>query len=351
LQKLFTRKSLSNASMYIIAVTVAAVSLLLGISIGSLSIPFSTIIKILFSAWLGLPLSGGDAPDDLVQIVMMIRLPRVVLAFLVGASLAVAGAAFQGLLKNALADPYTLGVSSGASVGAVFVIFFGIQLPLFGTFTLPIVSILFGLATLALVLLFTRAVERQMSVETIILAGIIFGAFFSALISLMIALTGEELRQIIAWLMGSVAMRGWKYTVLLLPFFLLGVVLLLLNARELNAFAFGEAAALHVGVNVMRRKIMILTGASLLTGAAVSVSGTIGFVGLVVPHMVRLVCGPNHRLLLPLSLLYGGAFLVLADLLARTIISPRELPIGVITSLIGAPLFALLFFRRMKRKM
>ena len=137
---------------------------------------------------------------------------------------------------------------------------------------------------------------------------------------------------------------------MMFPFFLIGAILLLLNARELNAFSFGESAAMHIGVDVAKRKVMILIGASLLTGAAVSVSGTIGFVGLVVPHMVRLVCGPNHRHLLPLSLLYGGAFLVLTDLLARTIISPRELPIGVITSLIGAPLFALLFFQKMRRK-
>lgn len=349
MQKQFTQIFSSNIWMYAVAIMVVIISLLLGISIGSLSIPFSAIMKIFLSQWFGLTLPD-DVPRDFVQIVMAIRLPRVVLAFFVGASLAVAGAAFQGLLKNALADPYTLGVSSGASVGAVFVIFFNIQLPLFGTFTLPVVSIVFGLATLVLVLLFARAVERKMSVETIILVGIMFGAFFSALISLMIALTGEELRQIIAWLMGSVAMRGWKYTMMMLPFFLVGVMLLLFNARELNAFAFGESAAMHIGVDVAKRKVMVLTGASLLTGAAVSVSGTIGFVGLVVPHMVRLVCGPNHRLLLPLSLLYGGAFLVLTDLLARTIISPRELPIGVITSLIGAPLFALLFFRRMRRK-
>lgn len=349
MQKQFTQIFSSNIWMYLAAIAVVILSLLLGISIGSLSIPFSIIIKIFLSQWFGLPLTN-DIPSNFVQIVMAIRLPRVVLAFLVGASLAIAGAAFQGLLKNALADPYTLGVSSGASVGAVFVIFFGIQLPLFRTFTLPIVSIIFGLVTLVLVLLFTRAVERKMSVETIILVGIMFGAFFSALISLMIALTGEELRQIIAWLMGSVAMRGWKYTMMMLPFFLIGAILLLLNARELNAFSFGESAAMHIGVDVAKRKVMILIGASLLTGTAVSVSGTIGFVGLVVPHMVRLVCGPNHRHLLPLSLLYGGAFLVLTDLLARTIISPRELPIGVITSLIGAPLFALLFFQKMRRK-
>jgi iron complex transport system permease protein len=349
LQKQFTLTSSSKILIYTVTIAVVTISFLLGISIGSLSIPFSTIIKIFLTQCFDLSLPN-EIPGNLVQIVMAIRLPRVVLAFFVGASLALAGAAFQGLLKNALADPYTLGVSSGASVGAVFVIFFGIQLPLVGTFTLPVVSIFFGLCTLLLVLLFTRAVERKMSVETIILAGIMFGAFFSALISLMIALTGEELRQMITWLLGSVAMRGWKYTMMLLPFFLIGTVLLLANARELNAFAFGESAASHIGVDVAKRKVMILTGASLLTGAAVSVSGTIGFVGLVVPHMVRLVCGPNHRLLLPLSLLYGGAFLVLTDLAARTIVSPRELPIGVITSLIGAPLFALLFFRRMKRK-
>ncbi|ATO38599.1 ABC transporter permease [Geobacillus thermodenitrificans] len=348
--KLFTRMCLSKAWLYIAAAAAAVFSLLIGISTGSLSIPFSSIIGILAAEWFGMPLPA-DIPADWVPIVMEIRMPRVVLAFLVGASLALAGAAFQGLLKNALADPYTLGVSSGASVGAVLVIFLGWQWPLFGTFTLPIVSILCGMATLAAVLAFTRAVERRMSVETIILAGIIFGAFFSAFISLMIALTGEELRQIISWLMGSVAMRGWKYSGLLFPFFLIGVATLIVNARELNAFAFGEAAALHVGVDVTRRKIIILTAAALLTGAAVSVSGTIGFVGLVVPHMVRLVCGPNYRVLLPLSLLYGGSFLVLADVVARTIIEPRELPIGVITSLIGAPLFAALFFRKTKRKM
>jgi iron complex transport system permease protein len=350
LPKQFIQKSLNNSAIYTVTIIIVIFSVLLGISIGSLSIPFSTIVDIFLYKWFGVPLNA-TIPANLVQVVKAIRLPRVVLAFLVGASLALAGAAFQGLLKNALADPYTLGVSSGSSVGAVIVLFFGIQLPLVGTFTLPVISIVFGLCTLFLVLAFTRTIERKMSIETIILTGIIFSAFFSALISLMVALTGEELRQIITWLMGSVAMRGWNYTIMILPFFLIGSLLLLWNSRELNAFAFGETTAAHIGVDVAKRKIAILTGASLLTGAAVAVSGTIGFVGLVVPHMVRLVCGPNHRLLLPLSLLYGGAFLVLADLAARTIISPRELPIGVITSLIGAPLFAFLFFKRTKRKM
>ncbi|HZG60335.1 MAG TPA: iron ABC transporter permease [Anoxybacillus sp.] len=351
MQKSFTQKFLNNSTviLYVIAFFIACFAILLGISIGSLSIPFSSIMEIFLHTLFGVPLDK-EIPPNIVQVVMSIRLPRVVLAFLVGASLALAGAAFQGLLKNALADPYTLGVSSGASVGAVFVLFFGIQIPFIGKFTLPAVSIITGLCTLFLVLAFARAVERKMSIETIILTGIIFSAFFSSLISLMIALTGEELRQIISWLLGSVAMRSWDYTLMILPFFIIGSLLLLLNSRELNAFAFGETVAANLGVDVLRRKLMILIGASLLTGAAVAVSGTIGFVGLVVPHITRLVGGANHRRLLPLSLLYGGSFLVLADLLARTIISPRELPIGVITSLIGAPAFALLYFNRMKRK-
>lgn len=344
MRKSFIRTSLSNAAVYAIAIFIVIIAMLLGISIGALSIPFSTIIDI-FLSQIGMA-SKHHIPDNLVQIVLAIRLPRVVLAFFVGAALSLAGAAFQGLLKNPLADPYTLGVSSGASVGAVLVLFFHWQWPFFGTFTLPFVSVAFGIATLFLVLLFARKVDRRLSIETIILTGIIFSAFFSALISLMIALSGEELRQVIGWLMGSVAMRGWNYTLMIAPFFLIGNVLLIVNLRELNAFAFGEAVAAHIGVDVAKRKFAILIGASLLTGAAVAVSGAIGFVGLVVPHMVRLVIGPNHRLLLPLSLLYGGAFLVLADLAARTIISPRELPIGVITALIGAPLFAYLFFKR-----
>jgi len=351
LQKLFTQKFLNNSSaiLYVITVLFVLFSIFLGISIGSLSIPFSSILNILLHSIFGMPL-GEEVPNNIVHVVMGIRFPRVILAFLVGASLALAGAAFQGLLKNALADPYTLGVSSGASVGAVFVLFFGIQIPFIGDFTLPLVSIATGLCTLFLVLAFARAVERKMSIETIILTGIIFSAFFSSLISLMIALTGEELRQIISWLLGSVAMRGWNYSLMISPFFIIGSLLLLMNTRELNAFASGENVAAHIGVDVMRHKLMILVGASLLTGAAVAVSGTIGFVGLVVPHITRLICGANHRRLLPFSLLYGGAFLVLADLLARTIISPRELPIGVITSLVGAPVFAFLYFKRMRRK-
>lgn len=284
------------------------------------------------------------------SIVLNIRLPRVILSGLVGASLAIAGAAFQGLLRNPLADPYTLGVSSGASVGAVLTLFFQLSIPFIGSFTLPLLSILFSFFTIFLVLMFASKIEQSMRVETIILTGIIFSSFLGAIISLMIALTGDELRQIIGWLLGSVSMRGWDYIKIILPFFIIGSCLLLFNAKELNAMSFGEERAQHIGVNVHKRKLLILTAGSILTGAAVAVSGTIGFVGLVIPHLSRLLWGPDHRQLLPLSIISGAGFLILADLISRMIISPTELPIGVITALIGAPVFAIILLQRKRRE-
>ncbi|MFS0778001.1 iron ABC transporter permease [Neobacillus sp. 3P2-tot-E-2] len=346
MQRLSIQKFLNNKILaYIIAGSFLLFSVLLGISIGTVSVPIFTIIEIIISKLLGtFPLDKIDPMFS--SIVLNIRLPRVILAGLVGASLAIAGAAFQGLLRNPLADPYTLGVSSGASVGAVLTLFFQLSIPVIGSFTLPLLSILFSWATIFLVLAFARKIERSMRVETIVLTGIIFSSFLGAFISLMIALTGDELRQIIGWLLGSVSMRGWEYIRIILPFFVLGSIVLIINAKELNAMSFGEERAHHLGVNVQKRKLIILTAGSILTGAAVAVSGTIGFVGLVIPHLSRLLWGPDHRHLLPLSILTGSGFLILADLISRTIISPTELPIGVITALIGAPVFALILLQR-----
>lgn len=322
-------------------------AILIGISIGTVTVRIGDIVKIIGSRLFNI--SHVNVDPMYTTIVWNIRFPRVVLAGLVGASLAIAGAAFQGLLRNPLADPYTLGVSSGASVGAVLTIFLHISIPVIGSYTLPFLSILFALITIIAVLIFAKRIDRSMKVETIILTGVIFSSFLSAFISLMIALTGDELRQIVSWLMGSVSMRGWEYIQIILPFFLIGSFLLLMNGNELNAMSFGEERAQHLGVNVKRRKMLVLTAGSILTGAAVAVSGTIGFVGLVIPHLTRLLWGPDHKHLLPLSMLTGSAFLILADLTARTVISPTELPIGVITSLIGAPVFAAILIRN-KRK-
>lgn len=308
---------------------------LLGLTVGT--VPISPAV-----------LWNPSADETAANILWNIRMPRVVLAGLVGAALAIAGAAFQGLLRNPLADPYTLGVSSGASVGAVMTLFFGISIPFLGSFTLPVMSMIGALLTMLAVIGFAKMVDRSMKMETVILTGIIFSSFLGSIISLMIALTGEELRQIIGWLLGSVSMRGWPYVQMALPFILIGSFLLWLNRRELNAMLFGEDRARHLGVDVRKRKMVILIGGSVLTGAAVAVSGTIGFVGLVVPHITRLLWGSDHRHLLPLSFINGAALLIVCDLVSRTIISPTELPIGVITAFIGAPVFAFVFFRQRK---
>lgn len=328
-----------------VASGILLLAIVLGISLGSVRIPIKELSHIIGVEIFRIPLLDESQATS-TNIVMKIRMPRVILAGLVGASLALAGAAFQGLLRNPLADPYTLGVSSGASVGAVGVIFFQISLPFFQQFTLPFISIIAAFLTIFIVLLFARSIEPSLKVETIILTGIIFSSFLGAFLSLMIALSGEELRQIIGWLLGSVSMRGWSYVQIILPFFLIGSFVLLMNTRELNAMSFGENQAKHLGVDVEKRKLIILASASVLTGAAVAVSGTIGFVGLIIPHFVRILCGPDHKHVLPLSMITGAAFLILADLVARVIIQPAELPIGVITALIGAPAFAVILVRR-----
>jgi iron complex transport system permease protein len=343
----FIRRYLQNKIwiIYLLAICILTLSLLLGISIGTVHVPIDDILKII-----GAEIMGGNLAENVdpmhSNIVFSIRLPRVLLALIVGASLAVAGASFQGLLRNPLADPYTLGMSSGASVGAVLTLFFNISLPFFGLFTLPLISILGSLLTVFLVLTFARKVDRTMKVETIILTGIIFSSFLGSVISLMIALSGEELRQIISWLLGSVSMRGWDYIFIVFPFFLAGTLILMFNAKELNGMSFGEEQARHIGISVQKRKFIILIAGSMLTGAAVAVSGTIGFVGLVIPHFIRRIIGYNHQHVLPLSVISGGAFLVVADLISRLVISPSELPIGVITALIGAPIFAYILLKK-----
>ncbi|MCM3439473.1 FecCD family ABC transporter permease [Metabacillus halosaccharovorans] len=347
MRSLFILKCLKSKItwLYILSGGFVLSTALLGLFISSVQVPISTILHIISDNAFGLGWLE-EIPKNEEMIIWNIRLPRVLLGFCVGASLSLAGAAFQGLLRNPLADPYTIGVSSGASLGAVFVIFFQFSIIGLGSFTLPVVAIISGFITLFLVFGLVKLSSRNLAIETIILAGIIVSAFIGAIVSLIISLSDRDsMTQIIYWLYGSVGMRSWTHVTLIIPFMALGTLILFANHRELNALALGEEAADHIGVDVRKRKIFILIGASLLTGAAVAVSGSIGFVGLVIPHLIRLITGPNHRHVLPLSMLAGGAFLILADLVCRTIIAPKEMPIGVITALIGAPVFALLLIR------
>ncbi|TDG00433.1 FecCD family ABC transporter permease [Paenibacillus piri] len=323
------------------------VSMTVSLSIGTVRLPFLQVWGILAHH---LPWIGHSIPADwqpaAEQIIWRVRLPRVLLGLLVGAALGVAGAAFQGVLRNPLADPYTLGVSSGAALGASFLILFGLQFA-FGSWTIPVIAFITAAASLLSVLLLART-DGQLKMGTVLLAGVVMHSFLGSFVSLMVAMSKQVINEILFWMMGSLSLRGWSYTLVLLPYLAAGAAVLLMYGRALNLFALGEAQAAHLGVRVERTKLIVLTAATLVTAAAVSVSGVVAFVGLIVPHLLRMLIGPDYRLLLPLSLLGGAIYVLWADTIARMLLSPTEIPLGVVTAFMGAPFFAYLL-RKNKR--
>lgn len=328
------------------AIVLLLLSATAALSVGSVNVPFGHVWGILLHQ---LPWPGERIPETWSvaseQIIWKVRLPRVALGLLVGAALGLAGAAFQGVLRNPLADPYTLGVSSGASVGASFLILFGLQFSLLGEWSVPVVAFATGTLTLSAVLLLART-EGKLRMETVILSGVVMQAFLGSFVSLMVSMSKQVINEIVFWMMGSLALRGWSYSLILLPYLAVGAAILLGFGRAMNLFALGERQAAHLGVHVERTKLVVLIASTLITAAAVSVSGVIAFVGLLVPHLLRLLVGPDYRLLLPMSLIGGAIYVVLADTLARTLLSPTEIPLGVVTAFMGAPFFAYLLRRR-----
>jgi len=326
---------------YLIFAAATVAVMLLCICVGSVNIPVKETVR---SIWC--LIRSQKAPQ---AIIVSVRIPRVLCVALVGASLSLAGTAMQGLLRNPLADGSTLGVSSGAALGAVIAMAFGLKFPWIGSIGTMMSAIVFAFVSLVLILGLAYGVDRSLSTNTIILIGVIFSMFTSSLISLVIAFAGERVKTITFWTMGSLADSNYSDALILFGTLVVfgGVILAL--GRELNAFAIGETNAMHIGVNVKRVKLFVLVCASALIGVCVSVGGTIGFVGLVIPHMTRFITGPNHRKLLPTSIMSGAFFLMLTDLAARTVINPRQLPIGVVTSLVGAVAFVFIF-RGTRRK-
>lgn len=314
-------------------------SILLSLGIGSVSMSVEKVVDIL--------LGGGSRLDR--RIVLEVRLPRILLGTLVGAALAVAGTAMQGVFRNPMASPYVLGISSGASFGAALAIVLGISwLP--GAFSVPAMAFVFCFITLFIVYAISRSKGGYVPVETLLLAGIAVGAFFNALVSLMQYFAGEDLAGIVFWMMGGLSRSKMEYVAISLPMIVLGTAVIWMLSRDLNTLMVGEEHALHLGINVNRIRIIILMASALVTAAAVSLSGVIGFVGLVIPHVARLLVGPDHRILIPATVLGGAIFMVWMDTLARTIIAPAELPVGIITALLGAPFFIYLIISR-RRKM
>jgi len=341
-----TRRLPAGRTALVLLVLLLA-ALVLGAAVGDVPLPPGEVARAVFHRLVP-PLVAPPVDPLTSEFVWELRLPRVLLAALVGASLSVAGVALQGLLGNPLADPYTIGVSSGAAVGAGAAIFLGIGGALAG-FALPLCAFAAALATMALVFALAR-VGGQLHTASFLLAGIVAGSFLWALTTLLLALKREAQSQILLWLMGRFSDADWQRVALLAPVALGAAALFAWAGRGLDAFSFGEDTARSVGVDVERFKAGILTLAALVTAVAVSVSGIIGFVGLVVPHTARQLIGPPHRPLVPVAALLGALLTVGADLLARTVRgNGEELPVGVVTALIGAPFFAYLLRRQTQR--
>ncbi len=322
------------------AALVAAV--LVGVAVGAVWVSPLTTLRLV--AWkLGLTEHPEGVARSAEVIVFQLRLPRVLLAAIVGAALAASGTVFQGLFRNALADPAIIGVSSGAALAAVLVIV-TIGAGSMGALALPLAAFLGAMATAFAVYRLAR-IGPTVHVATLLLAGIAIAAVISSLMSLVMSFSGEEVRDIYAWLLGGLVAEGWRSVAIVLPVVAVGVAGAALVAHELNLVALGEERAAQLGVEVDRLKRRAIAVGALLAAAAVSVAGVIGFVGLMTPHLLRPVVGADHRRLLPASLLGGATLLVLADLVARTVIAPSELPVGVVTALLGGPFFLYLLRR------
>lgn len=314
------------------------------IGIGSVFIPPTHTINILLYKLFNF--SFLEINETFLSILWKIRLPRVLLAFICGAGLSLSGTIIQSLLKNSLASSYTLGVSSGASLGASICILFKIYI--FGIFSIQIFGFIFGIITVFTAIAIATKLDRTMQNNAIILTGMAFSLFTNAMLSIIMTFAKEDLQSLIFWQMGSFSMKNNVYLIVLYSTILIVFILVFFKYREMDILTFGDEQASLSGVNVKKIKLFLLSMASLLTGFIVSVVGVIGFIDLFTPHITRKIFGASHKYVLFMSLILGGTFMVLCDLIARTIVAPIELPVGAITSAIGAPFFIYLYFDKRK---
>ena len=312
---------------------------------GTQSIPYSRIITVVMESVFG-PFTEQGLGDPTSVILLQVRMPRVLLAFFVGGSLAMVGVALQALLRNPLADPFVIGISSGAALGAAIALLFGLGISVGSISALPVCAFAGALMSLMIMYRISSA-QYGFSVYTLLLAGVVLNAIFSAFIMFLTSIADPNRAfGMYAWLMGTLTGPDWSTLGILVLYLGAGLVILGMHAQSLNLLTLGEETARSLGVEVERVKKMVFLAAALLTGAVVSFSGIIGFVGLIIPHAVRLVVSADHRLLLPVAGLVGGMFLMLADTVARTALSPSEFPVGVITALVGGPIFLWLLTTR-----
>jgi iron complex transport system permease protein len=347
----FFRRTSRWKLIVLLLVLALIITVIVSLNVGYAQIPFPDILSILGKQipFLGNLIDSSLTSPQNAAIILQIRLPRILAGVLVGAALAAAGVLYQGVFKNPMADSYVLGVSAGAAVGASLSILSGVGFVFFGLRLVQVAAFFGALLAMFLVYNISR-VGSRVPVTTLLLCGIAVNFFLFAIVGLLEVIAGDELHAIVFWLVGGFSNVLWRDIWAVLPFIIIGIVAAYFYVRDLNLLAMGEETAHHLGVNVERAKQILLVLASLLTAAAVSICGLVGFVGLMIPHLTRVVIGPDHRILLPTSTIIGAIFLVICDDLARVVATPfvstRELPVGIITMLFGAPFFIFLFKKK-----
>lgn len=329
-------------------IVLSILALLLAVAFGSVYVSPGQIINIIGHKLFGMDLSAGIS-DTAVAMIWSVRLPRAMLAFVVGGMLSVSGAVMQSVLKNPLASSYTLGVSSGASLGAGMVILLGFSIPMVSTLSLPVLGFVFGLGTIFLAIAFASRLGGGLENNTIILTGMVISLFVNALVMLMSAVARQQVQRLVLWQMGSFSLKDWSTVLILIPIYLVVTIFIVHYNRELDMLTFGEEQAKAMGVNSKRIKWVLLVAAAALTGSAISFVGVVGFVDLVAPHIVRRIFGSSHRYVIPMTAVFGGAFMVICDLVARTIVPKQDIPVGAVTALIGAPFFAYIYFSKREK--
>lgn len=314
---------------FLIALITLLVMLILSIAVGSVFIPPTEI-------WRALTDAGSNSTFR--TIVLDIRLPRTALIALVGAALAGSGATYQGLFRNPLADPYLIGVAAGAGLGAIVAMSLNWPYTMLGLLAIPLAAFIASLLTVYLVYTFAQ-IGKTVPTTNLILAGVAVSSFATSITTFLMLRSSGEVRRAISWLLGGVSLVSWDVTLALIPYLVIGMTMLVLTGYSLNLLQFGDDQATQMGLNVRRAKFIIIIAASLVTAAAVSFAGIIGFVGLIVPHVVRIWWGVDYRRIIPLSILGGASVLLLADVLSRIVLAPQELPVGIVTAVAGAPFF------------
>lgn len=328
-----------NIYIYLSTLFFLILLVFLALFIGSSSINPKDIIAYIFNS--------SSVSSSTAIIIGEIRLPRIILAFIVGSGLAVAGSVFQAIIRNPMVDPYVIGISAGAGTGVMLALFLGLEFTILNLSSVPAFAFLGAILTVFIVYQLAK-VGNKLPVLTFLLAGVAMSFILNSLMSFLMVLRTENLQQLVYWLMGSLAGSGWNDIQMILPYFLTALAIIVFYLKDLNILLLGEESASHLGLNVERTKIVLLSAASLITASVVSVSGSIGFIGLVIPHIVRMIIGPDHRKFIPLAAIFGGAFLLIADTAARTLMAPMELPVGIITSLAGGPYFIYLLRNKSK---